>query len=209
MMKSTIEIWRDIKDYEGLYKVSNLGRVRSVDHYVKHSYGGLRLVKGKLLSINNINGYSVVSLSKNGKTKTYKLHRLVAQTFISNPNNKPHIDHINTIRTDNRVENLRWVTVTENHNNPLSLEHLSNAIKGHVVSEETKEKIRQKHLGKRCGSENPNSKKIKQLTLNNELIRVWDCLKDACNELNICSSCISSCLSGRYKSAGGYHWELV
>ena len=99
------EIWKDIKDYEGLYQVSNLGRVRSVDRYVKSKGNSKRLVKGKILKlyINNC-GYCFVLL----KGKCLLVHRLVAETFKPNPHNYPTVDHINRIKTDNRVENLRW-----------------------------------------------------------------------------------------------------
>lgn len=99
------EIWKDIKDYEGLYQVSNLGRVRSVDRYVRGKENSIRLVKGKILKlyINNC-GYCFVLL----KGKCLLVHRLVAEAFIPNPHNYPTVDHINRDKTDNRIDNLRW-----------------------------------------------------------------------------------------------------
>ena len=187
------EEWKDIEGFEGLYQASNFIKVMNVR-------------TGKILKPDIANGYYRVVLCKNGKAKHYLLHRIIAQAFIPNPENLPVVDHINTFRTDCRVENLKWTTHTGNHRNPLSLEHLSNANKGKHHTPEAKEKMRQAKLGK------PNThsfKKIKQLTLNNELIKVWDCIKDACSELNIPPSNISNCLYGKSKSAGGYHWELV
>lgn len=105
-----MEIWRDIVGYEGLYQVSNLGRVKSLN------YRGSK--KEKILSLNRERtGYERVQLYKEGQHKVERIHRLVATAFIPNPENKPCIDHINTDRSDNRVENLRWVTHKENCNN--------------------------------------------------------------------------------------------
>ena len=112
-----MEIFKDIKGYEGLYQISNLGNVKSLN------YG--KTGKEKLLKpAPNSKGYLNVSLVKNKKKTNFLVHRLVAQAFIPNPKPKfkKQIDHINTIRTDNRVENLRWVTSLENCNNPITLE---------------------------------------------------------------------------------------
>ena len=107
------EVWKPIKNYEGLYEVSNMGRVRSLNYR--------RSEKEKILkNIECNNGYFQVGLVKLGKRKIFSVHRLVAEAFIPNPEGKPCIDHINTIRSDNRVENLRWVTYEENNNNPLT-----------------------------------------------------------------------------------------
>ena len=107
------EIWKPIKGYEGLYEISNLGRVKSLNY---NRTGKEEILKNAECS----NGYLTVGLTKNGKQKLFKIHRLVAEAFIPNPENKPCIDHINTIKNDNRVENLRWVTNEENNNNPLT-----------------------------------------------------------------------------------------
>lgn len=118
----TIEEWKAVKDYEGYYEVSTEGRVRSLDRYVKCN-SGLRLRKGRILKFKtNKKGYLQVNLSKEGKKTFYRVSVLVATAFIPNPENKPCVDHINTIRTDNRVCNLRWVTYKENANNPLTKE---------------------------------------------------------------------------------------
>ena len=101
------EVWKPIKDYEGLYEISNLGRVKSLNYK--------RTGKEKILKNTVCNdGYLKVGLTKNGKDKVFRIHRLVAEAFIPNPENKPFIDHINTIRDDNRIENLRWCTQKEN-----------------------------------------------------------------------------------------------
>lgn len=97
-----MEVWKDIEGYEGLYQVSNLGRV-------KNSRTGRILKFGK-----HKNGYLQVILCKNGKTKHYYIHRLVAKTFIPNPQNKPEVNHIDENKENNHVENLEWVTHNEN-----------------------------------------------------------------------------------------------
>lgn len=123
------EVWKPVKGYEGLYEVSNMGNVRSVDKYLMFG-NHYCLFKGKPLKAQyNSDGYLKTRLSKNNKGKKYFVHRLVANAFIPNPSNLPCIDHINTIRDDNRVENLRWCSCKENSNNPLTKEHNKNGSK--------------------------------------------------------------------------------
>ena len=110
-----MEIWKDVVGYEGLYQVSNMGRVKSLN------YGRERILKAS----DNGSGYLYVALCKKGKYKNFLVHRLVAMVFISNPENKPCIDHIDTNKRNNKVENLRWVTHEENMNNSLSKKHVS------------------------------------------------------------------------------------
>lgn len=112
------EIWIDIEGYEGMYQVSNMGRVKSLERKVyissKNVYG---TKKPKILkSYLDGYGYPTVKLFKDGKKKNYHIHRLVAAAFIPNPENKPTVDHINAIKTDNRVDNLRWFTYSEQIN---------------------------------------------------------------------------------------------
>lgn len=115
--------FKDIPGYEGLYQINQEGYIKSISY---HGIGNERILKKKL----NKKGYYTVGLCKNGIQKRYKVSRLVAETFIPNPDNKTCVDHINTIRTDDRVENLRWVTHKENMNNVITKEHLSESKKG-------------------------------------------------------------------------------
>jgi hypothetical protein len=109
-----MEIWKNIKGYEKLYQVSNLGNIRSLDRYVYNTYKN-RLVKGKIKKLtNNEKGYLKVTLYKNGKSQTREVQRIVAETFIHNIENKPQVNHIDGNKHNNRVENLEWVTAQEN-----------------------------------------------------------------------------------------------
>lgn len=187
------EYWKDIQGYEGLYQVSNLGRVRSMSRLRPDKH---HKVKAKILrQAFNSGGYPILTLSKNAIHKNIKVHRLVAKTFIPNSENKPCIDHINTIRTDNRVENLLWTTGKENCNNPLTRKHMSDNKKGE-----------KNHMRGRLSKEHPNSIPIIQLTKNGQYIRTWDCARDVSREIGIHYSNVNSVLRGKTKTAGGYKW---
>lgn len=108
------EIWKDIKDYEGIYQVSNLGRVRSLTRKVK-TFNGFRITKGQLLKPLKTNrNYFRVDLKQNQKNKYKSIHRLVAETFIPNPNNYPIINHIDGDTSNNKADNLEWCTQSHN-----------------------------------------------------------------------------------------------
>ena len=133
---------------------------------------------------------------------------MLAIAFIPNPDNKSCIDHINTDRADNRLENLRWATQKENHNNPLSLINHANASRGRVVSEEQKKRQSEKMKGRFKGVRK-FSKKIIQLTLDDNFVREWDSIKDAAVSFGVTSSAIWNCLNGKsqVKSIKGFVWR--
>ena len=132
--------YKKINDYEN-YLIFKTGKVFSIK-------------RNKFLKPRIHKGYYIIGLYKNGKRKIHSIHQLVCKHFIENSENKPCIDHINTIRTDNRVENLKWVTHKENSNNNLTKKKMSIAAKGNKKwlgkkhSEETKEKMSKAQKGK-------------------------------------------------------------
>lgn len=104
-----IEEWKDIDDFEGIYKISNLGNVKNLKTN--------KLLKGSPKGKSNLEDYLRVVLHHSNKKKTITIHKLVATAFIPNPENKPFIDHINRNKMDNKVSNLRWATKSENQAN--------------------------------------------------------------------------------------------
>ena len=122
------EVWRDIPHYEGLYQVSNLGRVKALAKERVNHTGGRWIQPEKIMAITiNNDGYHVISLTKADHTrKTERIHRLVALAFIPNPEGKVEVNHINCIRGDNRVENLEWVSRKENNGYTSKCGHKSN-----------------------------------------------------------------------------------
>lgn len=158
------EVWKDIVD-DRSYQVSSKGRVRLKKDTLMFYILPERVDK---------DGYKEVVLHNIGKIK--KVHRLVAEAFIDNPENKPHVDHINTIRDDNRVENLRWVTRKENMNNPATYDKLG------------------KH----------SRKKILQFSTDGTFIKEWESAREIERELLIDNSLIAKCCKGKRKSAKGF-----
>jgi hypothetical protein len=183
------EVWKDIKGYENLYQISSMGRVKSLERIMEYYRNGkkqtMRIPETILTPIIDNNGYSRVTLFRNSKRKMVFIHRLVGEAFIPNPENKPCIDHINTIRDDNRVENLRFCTYSENNLNPLTLERFKSWV----------------------GINNKFSKQVIQFDLNGELIRKWDCITDVKRELGIEVSQIGACCAGKRKTASGSKWK--
>lgn len=126
------EIWKDIEGYEGWYQVSNLGRVRSVERYVNYKKTGLSFRKSRILKLkSDYYGYRSVNLSVNCKVKTYKVHRLVAQAFIPNPNNLPCINHKDENKSNNFVSNLEWCSIAYNNTYGTRIERTQATYKKH------------------------------------------------------------------------------
>ncbi len=187
-----MEIWKPIPSYEGLYEASNLGRIRSVPHIVKHPRNGEMeyQMNGKIRKPRyDKNGYAIINLAKDGKIKTRKVHRLVAQTFIPNPNNYDQIDHINCKVYDNRVENLRWCTTQMNSQYREEHYEVGDRAKHKVICKETGEKFKSSYCAALWVVQNGYSKK-------------------STNYETIAQSIRRSCM-GRYKHSYGFHWAYL
>ena len=205
------EIWKDIKNYKGLYQISNLGRVKSLrDKNKKYREKILKQYKDNC-------GYYYITLSANSNIKKHKVHRLVAQAFILNPENKPQVNHINGIKTDNGVENLEWCTCSENIKHAFdtglkkSNKGVNNPMYGKHHTEETKKKIGGVHKGK-TGEKHPRSKKVKCITTGD----VFVCIREAGIKYNVANQDIGRCCKGKRKSAGKHPvtgekliWEYI
>lgn len=200
------EIWKNIEGYEGKYKISNLGRVLMLGSYsdgrrYKESIKKTRFDKG---------GYEYTILTNwKGKSKTIKIHRLVAEAFIPNNENKPCIDHIDCNRANNNVENLRWATYKENANNPITRKHLSDALKEVCNSEESRAKKRMYAIIPQ-NIEARRSKVIRnvmQFDKNGTLVNEFKSITDAAKSVNGNVTSITRNCRGRRPSAYGYVWR--
>ena len=146
------EIWKPIVGYEEYYEVSNLGRVKRVK-----GGDGTRLEK-ILKGARYATGYIMVGLCANSKQKNCSIHRLVAMAFLPNPENKPCVNHINGVKTDNRVENLEWSTYQENNQHAwrtglIDKKKHAEALKGMQFSEEHKRNLSESQKGKHYSEE--------------------------------------------------------
>lgn len=157
------EIWKDIIGFEGLYQVSNFGNVKSLRNNINLSPA---LTRKK---------YYVVKLCYRLSSKSIFIHRLVATAFIANPENKPSVNHINGIKTDNMVENLEWCTNKEN------------TIHAYKI-----------------GLKKPCYKSVAQLSLKGEIIKIFNSIKEAGKELNIDASSITKVCLNKQQTAMGF-----
>lgn len=186
-----IEFWKDIKGYEGLYQVSNLGRIKSLAKLIissnnKRYWFPERILKPKQERF----GYLRIGLTKD-LIRSYKnVHRLVAQAFIPNPENKPQVNHINGITCDNRVENLEWATQSEN------VQHAFNVLGRKIWNIGM--------VGKDC----PKSKIILQIKDGKIIAEFYGCV-EASKNTGIDKDTISKCCRKikYYHKAGGYEWK--
>ncbi len=181
------EIWKDIAGYEGLYQVSNLGRVKSLDRKIKHARFGEVNRKGKELKrFVDDDGYLRVGLFNGDNKKTRLVHRLVAEAFIENPENKKTVNHINGIKTDNCVDNLEWNTHEENikHSHKTGLNGSKN------------------HLNQR------SSKKVMQIDKNMSIVKIHPSIGEAARA-GFDRRGITKCCKGKQQTAGGYYWKLA
>lgn len=188
------EIWKDIKDYEGLYQVSNLGNVRSLDRIITFKNGTKQFFKGKILKQKlDKNGYLRVTLTKNNHLSLKQVHRLVGIAFIPNPENKPTINHKKGIKTDNRVSQLEWATYQE---------QTQHAIKTGLINFKTRIYINQNEK-----AIEKTRKPIKQYDLNGNFISKYIGVNEAQRITHINN--ISRCLTGKKKQVGGYIWKYA
>jgi hypothetical protein len=194
-MTNIQEIWKPIKNYEGLYEVSNLGRVKSLARVTlkRHSISKqiMNYPQKELIMVGSISaGYPSVLLSKNNIPVNNLIHRLVATHFIHNPEDKEQVNHKNGNKKDNRVENLEWNTRSENQKH-------SYAVLG--------TKSNKSNLG-RFGEDSYSSKSVIKYSLNLERIERYGSMKEAAKQNNIGVTSISLCASNKQKTAGGFIW---
>ena len=110
------EIWKNIQGYEGIYMISNLGRVKSLSRFREIGYGRKQPIKEIILKQYIRDGYYTVTLNKNSKGKPFRVHRLIAQEFVPNPQGLECVNHKDENRLNNRIENLEWCTRVYNLN---------------------------------------------------------------------------------------------
>lgn len=176
------EIWKDIKGYEGLYQISDRGRVRSLDRYVNAMYGK-RFVKGAIRKshINVGLGYKTLCLSKEGTTAEVYVHRLVAEAFVPNPNNYKMVNHKDENKTNNVPSNLEWCTAAYN-----------------MAYSNIYEKSREK-----------NCIAVRQYALNGTFIREYKSSYEAGRAMNVRPYCITHCCMGKIGSVRGFLWAYA
>lgn len=208
---------KDIKGFEGEYQISTTGDVYSL------KFGKRRLMK---LS-KNTKGYLMVHLCKDGKQKTFLVHRLVAEAFLPNSENLPEINHKNEDKTDNRVSNLEFCDRKYNNNYGSRNKKISNSLKGRKLSEETKRKmigrvvseetrqkisigitgIKRSEETKKKLSDSHNKKPVLQYTKDGLLIASYPSTMEVQRQTGFDNGYISSCCRGKYKSAYNYIWK--
>lgn len=178
------EIWKDVVGYEGLYKVSNLGNVISNRRNYKCGT--------RYLSSYDKGGYRRVSLVVNCQKKNLLVHRLVAEAFIPNPENKNAVNHIDGCKTNNCVDNLEWVTNQEN---------TAHAIKIGLRPPDAPYRIRR-------GADNSRSKKVLQYDLDGNLIAEYACSREAAEAIGSIKDSILRCCRGERMTHRGFVWKF-
>ena len=182
-MFSKEEIWKDIKGFEGLYQVSNMGRVKSLERVTIRKDGKKLPVEERILKPETERtGYLRVQLyDSSGKTKRIKVHRLVCEAFHENPKKKPCVNHIDENKANNAASNLEWCTVAENNN----------------------------HGTRNARSAKSLSKPVGQYTLEGELIKIWESTHEVERQLGFDQGYISKAARGKLKTAYGYVWKYL
>lgn len=182
------EIWKDIEGYEGLYQVSNLGNVKSLNY--RHHGGTSNLHQYRLPQ-----GYMVVHLYKDNKKKMHYVHRLVGQAFLDNPQNLPEINHINENQSDNSVENLEWCSskYNTNYSRVKHPERYFTSINGKRTNKKTKY----------------SNFVINQLAKDGTIIKQWNNISEIVRTTEFKHSAIVRCCKDNRKTACGYKWEFA
>lgn len=183
------EVWVDIKWYDGQYRISTLWRILSIKHQRKAKF---------LIPWIDKWWYQLVNLCYKNVCCTKKVHRLVAQAFLENPENKYSVNHINWIKTDNCLNNLEWNTSSEN-NKHAYLIGLKNNKNNHFI------KNNPNRL--KTWSKSHNAKKVVQLNTEWFIIAEFGSVVDASKSIWFHAMWISACLRGKQKTCGGYVWK--
>lgn len=191
------EVWKDIKDYEGLYQVSNLGRVKSLKMWNnnKHIKGYIQRDKILKPKLNRNTGYYYVTLYKEkDKARYFTIHRLTAQAFLDNPNCYPCINHIDGNKKNNSIDNLEWCSYKHNSREA----HRLGLSKNPPII---------KYWENKFGKEHPASKKVYQINKDTkQIINEFNSVSEASREMGFKASGISGVASGHRKSYMGYIW---
>lgn len=195
-----MEEWKDVKGYEEIYQVSNTGKVRSLDRYVSGKLDSKHLVKGVYFKPQTSHkGYKTVILRKNGKPSTKQVHRLVAESFIPNPENLPQVNHKDTNKKNNFVENLEWITNYDN------MQHAkANGCFGKFT--DSQKKAVMKNIRK-CHE--MQAKGVIKLDDFGNVVGKYESIKQAGKENGVNDSKIVMCCKGKRKHAGGFCWKYV
>lgn len=207
------EEWRDVLGTGGAYQISNYGRLKSVERVRPNHYSN-KIWKERIRKVTkDKKGYLRCSLTVHCKrVGTSSIARMVALAFIPNLEGKEQIDHVNTIRTDNRVTNLRWATNMENAHNPITAQRvheINSRVGVHTKSEETRKVLSEQKKGEKnpmfgkCGALSHRSKPIIQLTLDGLFVKEWPCAREANKEFK---GHIQECARGERETASGYKW---
>ena len=184
------EIYKDVKGYEGLYQVSNLGNIKGLKRQIQVYKNRYRTVPEKIMTKEiDTSGYLVCNLSINGIRRKKKIHRLVAIAFIPNPQNKPQINHKDGVKSNNKVTNLEWCTSKENMN--------------HAVKSGLKKAT---WLGK-GGPDHFLSKQVEKYDLNMNYICDYPSVTIAAKKMGIHAGNISKAARGIKKTCSGFIWK--
>ena len=192
-----IEVWRDIRGFESLYQVSNIGRVKRLSGYTITKAGWRLPVKERIRAFSlNGQGYYQVVLTGFGKRETFRVHRLVYETFVGPIPEGMQVNHIDENKLNNCVWNLNLMTPKQNTNWATCIERRAKACS------KTK-------MGTKTYETNGNAKPILQFTLDGEFIKEWACARYAIETLGLNQASLSMCVHGRTKSCGGFKWRFA